>query len=1376
MDLGFTLTLDNPKRNANVFSRIFFGWVIPMIKRCVRHNLEIEGLYRVLEKDQSELLTDKIERYWDEEVKRAKHKKVKPSLMKVIIKQFYGESMVYGFLWFFSNVFVLCLRPIILAKLIKLFLNNGDRNIGDMYYYGLGLILTSFLSLLILHHTMFSMGAVGMRIRVALSSLLYRKIIRLNQKSLGQTASGQIVNLLSNDMVRFDLSLPVIHGIWVMPFQVVVLLFVVYSQVGIASVTGIVTMVVVTVPLQSFLTKFVGRLRESISKRTDGRVKLMSEIIAGIQVIKMYGWEKPFEKLVELSRCYEMKDITSATYLRGVYSSCMVFSDRLCLFTTIITFILIGNVISADIVFSLAQAFSLLQLAMAVFFPLALSTFVETLISIKRLESFLVMEEKEEDIIKDIKKTGVTIVDVVASWTDLGHTLDDINLKIPAGTLCAIVGPVGAGKSSLLQLILGELPATRGTVQVGGNVSYSSQEPWLFQSTVRNNILFGNLYDKKWYAKVIKVCALERDFEQFPHGDKTIVGEKGVSLSGGQRARINLARAIYRKADIYLLDDPLSAVDTHVGKHLFEQCIFQHLQGKTRILVTHQLQYLKKADLIIVMNEGLIEAQGTFQELTSCNLDFTKLLVKADETDEKKEEVPPPETTNFETTRRFSSSTEGSRKFSLTSDGGRKFSSVSGRKMSTISSASSDTLQEDDQIAEEESGEDPNSKPLWSYMSSTRNIALVSFVIFLLVGSQAVLVAIDQWLTRWTSQEQLRHSDGLIYVTPPPRPEVGGVTNSTTLRMGTAPIRYGNGTDGSSNRTSSDGGTGFFFPSIDIDDLYDFVLLNDGTVERLIKTTYAMYIYGALLILAVLFVISRTFLFAKACMLSSKNLHSMMFHKLLKAPMRFFDTNPSGRILNRFSKDIGAIDEVLPRVLLDALSIFLILAGVLVNIVISSPFMVIILVILGIVYLKFRDWYLVTARTLKHIEGIAKSPVFSHINSTLNGIVTIRASNAENVLINEFDCHQDVHTSAWYYTIASMNAFGFWLDLIVMVLLAVVTFSFVIWDTVSTVDGSIAGLAISQCMVLTGVLQFGTKQLAEVINNLTSVDRVLQYTKIDNEGPFETPRDKRPKGTWPRRGNIEFKGLCLRYIADDPPVLKDLNFVIRPGEKVGIVGRTGAGKSSLISALFRLAPLEGSILIDRVEIQNLGLTDLRKKISIIPQEPVLFSETLRYNLDPFGEFDDDKIWDALELVELKESVDSLDFMVAEGGANFSLGQRQLICLARAILKDNKILILDEATANVDQRTDSLIQATIRKAFKDCTVLTIAHRLNTIMDSDKVLVMSFGNMVEFDHPHNLLQIEDGYFHKMVMETSPGMAEELKKVAKKAYEKRVAEEDN
>ncbi|CAG9833837.1 unnamed protein product [Diabrotica balteata] len=886
MDVAFKLKTENPKRRANVLSKLFFAWLLPIIKKGNKQTLEVADLYEALDADKSKRLGDALEKHWDKQMLVAKEKHRQPSLMWALWKTFRFELMVYGIIWCFQNVVLVSLKPILIGQLVALFVNYSEDTVTDIYIYSAGFIGLSALIVFFNHHTVFGLQVMGMKIRVAISSLVYRKITKLNQKALGETAAGQIANLLSNDVMRFDLVVVPLHALWVMPIQVAVLLFIMWQQVGISSLAGVVSMAVVSLPAQGYLAKLQGKYRESISKKTDKRVKVMNEVVSGIQVIKMYAWEKPFEAVIKLARATEIKDITAASYLRGVYSSCMVFLDRMALFFTIICYILLGNFLTADVVFSLAQTYNILQMAMAIYWPMAISTGAEALVSVKRVQEFLVMEEKEESKIDDLGKPGVILSNVNASWTPSTNTLQEISLQIPTGTLCAVVGPVGAGKSSLLQLLLGELPAKSGKVMIGGEISYSSQEPWLFQSSVRKNILFGKPYEKTWYDKVVKVCALERDFEQFPHKDRTIVGEKGVSLSGGQRARINLARAIYRNADIYLLDDPLSAVDTHVGKHLFESCIVNHLRGKTRILVTHQIQYLKKANLIVVINDGKIEAQGTFNELMEYNLDFTKLLVAADETEDKEEDSD--------------------------SDGGKliksgRASARNRRKSSAISTLSdfSESMYDDPQVIEEESGNAKIGTTFVQYIAFTKSICFVTFIAILLVLAQGFNVLVDLWVTFWTSQEQTRHSNNTSILLQ----SVG--TNEVELYPLNQTSKI-NATHRYVYNTENNNGS-LILKQISFDDLFDKIQL-DGQVQEIIKTDYAIYIYSALMALAIILTIARSFLFYKACMMSSTHLHSSIFHTLLKAPMRFFDTNPSGRILNRFSKDMGAIDEVLPRV------------------------------------------------------------------------------------------------------------------------------------------------------------------------------------------------------------------------------------------------------------------------------------------------------------------------------------------------------------------------------------------------------------------------------------------------------------------------------
>lgn len=931
-------------------------------------------------------------------------------------------------------------------------------------------------------------------------------------------------------------------------------------------------------------------------------------------------------------------------------------------------------------------------------------------------------EEDEQELAARVEDDarGVRLKHATAKWihTHPENTLTDLSLTIKPGKIIAVIGPVGAGKSSLLHVLLRELPLLSGTVHVGGNVSYASQEPWLFAGSVRQNILFGQPMDRPRYNTVVRRCALDRDFALFPHGDKTIVGERGVSLSGGQRARISLARAVYKRADIYLLDDPLSAVDAHVGRHLFESCLIGYLRNTTRILVTHQLQFLRDVDQIIILKNGAIAAAGNFDTLSASGLDFATLLAR-DQEEEKP--TPDPNTTDPDTD-------------SVLQGSFRK------RQMSIHSVSSVDNLTATAPPAGEAEARSAGAvggRVYAAYLRAAGHTALVLLMLMVATLAQLLGSASDWWTSYWVNLEESH-----------PVQTVASLQN--TNMNSTIALQAAN-----------------------------------NISERLVQNAYyesaglsrydCIYIYTGMVIALVVVSLLRSFMFFTMAMRASTRLHNNMFSAITRAPMRFFHVNPSGRILNRFSKDMGAVDEVLPSALLDVLQIGLSLIGIVVVVAIVNYWLLVPTVAIGFVFYGLRIFYLSSSRSIKRLEGVTRSPVFSHLNASLQGITTIRAFGAQEALIREFDNHQDLHSSAWYLFIASSRAFGFWLDLVCVVYIAMVTMSFLVFGQ-SEYGGNV-GLAITQAMGLTGMFQWGMRQSTELENQMTSVERIQEYSNIESEPPLQSEPDKKPPPSWPEAGRIEFKHVFLYYAPSDPAVLNDLSFVVQPKEKVGIVGRTGAGKSSLINALFRLATIEGEIIIDGRETSQLGLHELRSQLSIIPQEPVLFSGTMRHNLDPFDEYPDQVLWRALEEVELKEAVTELpaglSSRMSEGGGNFSVGQRQLVCLARAIVRRNRLLVLDEATANVDPQTDALIQSTIRSKFAECTVLTIAHRLHTVMDSDKVLVMDAGRMVEFDHPHMLLQNADGILRGMVDQTGRGMAETLSRVAKQAYESKMGQ---
>ncbi|XP_050471103.1 ATP-binding cassette sub-family C member 4-like isoform X1 [Bombus huntii] len=1385
MDSSNSKSKPNPRVKASLLSVLFWWWTIDLFKTGYRKVLQTEDLYSPLKTDKSNYLGDRLEKRWKIELENSRKHKRNASLLRAIFRTFLWEYTVLALMQILNEFFLRLGTPMLLGGLLRYFKKNTTETYETALLYAGGICIATAINVIALNQVVFGAFHVGARIRVATCSVVYRKALRLSKTALGETAPGKVVNLVANDVNRFDLVSIFIHHMWSAPLSTLIIAYFLYIEAGYAGLIGIAAVFVV-VPIQSYTGKLSSKFRLQTAMKTDERVRLMDEIISGVQVIKMYAWEKPFCALIETARKLELQVVTKSAYIRGIYMTFNLFTTRMALFCTLISMLLFGDELSIDKVFVFSSYFNILAHTMSGMFVRGFAEIAECLVAVRRLQHFLMYEEFQDsghilsnfttsingsinsiskyasnktskpdipyiddeidgyenlddssekrrhnglvvvasDLLKNTanmigeKKSfptmnqetyAVKMSHLTAKWeaSQSENTLEDVNLEIQKGKIYAIIGMVGAGKSSFLSAILGEIEVTGGHVKVNGSLSYAGQEAWVFGSTVRQNILFGQPYDRQLYQKVVKACSLQRDFKQFPQGDQTVVGERGSSLSGGQKARINLARSLYRQADIYLLDDPLSAVDTHVSKHLFEECIQRYLAGKTRILATHQLQYVKNVDAIILIEQGKVTVFSQFQDLLSQRPEYAELLAAESESIED------------------SSLEKSSMK--------RQFSSSSTRSRTPeASSGGTDDEEEDENSEKFNDGLEGTSRgvvkgPIFiKYFQTGANLCLACTVLLLFICTQFTASLNDYFVPILVNEEETRH----YYIAQAKL----NATNNTSIE------------------------------NLDISSMYN-----------------SMYVYTAIIVGLFCIGITRSLTFYKVCILCSQKLHDMAFSALIRTGMRFFDTNPSGRILNRFSKDMGAIDELLPKAILDAGQICMMMFGSLAVSCIINPLFLIPIVFLGTVFYWIRKVFLRTSKNIKRMEGMTRSPVFTHLNATLNGLSTIRAYCAQDILRKEFDKLQDVHTSTVYMYIVASTGFGFSLDVFCFVFTSLVIFSFLLLQ--QSFSGGEVGLAITQVMAMTGMIQWGMRQNAEVANQMMSVERVLEYTQIVPEpnlrdrGKFAKKIEKQlplpanaPKN-WPTDGMIRFRNVYLKYVEDDPPVLKGLNLVINPGEKIGIVGRTGAGKSSLISALFRLAKIEGVIEIDGIDTGSICLEDLRRNISIIPQDPVLFSGTLRRNLDPFNEFTDKALWEVLDEVELKDAVitagTGLESRVLDRGSNYSVGQRQLVCLARAILRNNKILMLDEATANVDPQTDALIQHTIRKKFAKCTVLTIAHRLNTIMDSNKVLVMDKGRMAEYDHPHILLQNNYSQFKSLVKESDRAMYDQLVKVAKQSY---------
>ncbi|XP_074915087.1 multidrug resistance-associated protein 1 isoform X6 [Buteo buteo] len=950
-----------------------------------------------------------------------------------------------------------------------------------------------------------------------------------------------------------------------------------------------------------------------------------------------------------------------------------------------------NNILDAQKAFVSLALFNILRFPLNML-PMVISSIVEASVSLKRLRVFLSHEELDpESIIRGpiTEAEGCIVVkNATFSWSrNDPPSLNSINFTVPEGSLVAVVGQVGCGKSSLLSALLGEMDKKEGYVVVKGSVAYVPQQAWVQNATLEDNIIFGREMNESRYKRVIEACALLPDIEILPTGDKTEIGEKGVNLSGGQKQRVSLARAVYCNADVYLFDDPLSAVDAHVGKHIFEKVIGPKgiLKNKTRVLVTHAINYLPQMDSILVMCDGEISEMGSYQELLKQDgafAEFLRTYANAEQSMENNDTNSP-------------SGKEGK-----PIENGVLVNEVPGKLMHRQLSNSS-TYSRDTGKSQHQSSTGELQKPLaeknswklteadtaktgrvkatvyWDYMKAIG--LFISFLsILLFMCNHIASLASNYWLSLWTDD-----------------PVINGTQQYTNVRLG---------------------------------------------------------VYGALGISQGIAVFGYSMVVSIGGIFASRHLHLNLLHNVLRSPMSFFERTPSGNLVNRFSKEIDTIDSTIPPIIKMFMGSTFNVIGACIIILLATPIAAVIIPPLGLVYLFVQRFYVATSRQLKRLESVSRSPVYSHFNETLLGVSVIRAFEEQKRFIKQNDMKVDENQKAYYPSIVANRWLAVRLEYVGnCIVLFAALFAVMARNKLSA---GLVGLSVSYSLQITAYLNWLVRMSSELETNIVAVERVKEYAEMEKEAEWSIEQTA-PASTWPEEGKVEFRGYGLRYREDLDLVLKNINVTINGGEKIGIVGRTGAGKSSLTLGLFRInEAAEGEIIIDGINIAKIGLHDLRFKITIIPQDPILFSGSLRMNLDPFDQHSDEDIWRSLELAHLKNFVsslpDKLNHECAEGGENLSVGQRQLVCLARALLRKSKILVLDEATAAVDLETDKLIQSTIKSQFEECTVLTIAHRLNTIMDYTRVLVLDRGEVVECGSPDHLLQ-EKGIFYSMAKDS-------------------------
>ncbi|KAL3667605.1 hypothetical protein V7S43_007159 [Phytophthora oleae] len=1257
------MTKEHPLNTAGFLSIATMWWIQPLLKRGYEAPLDESCLWDLPNDDQARPLQEKFDLSYAAEAQKVAGKSKRngapkrPNVNRAIWESVKGTWGV-AFLLLLISAGLMLFQPFIIKAILQNI--SGDENsLGISSGYTLAVFLgcTAFCGATTVSASQFLTTRVACNARMIVINSAFQKILRLSATARRTMDTGEIVTFVGVDSDRVMAAYKL--GMWciVAPLMLVTVCVLIGSQMGIlvaivttASMTGITVGALV-------LSRKIGIYRRQISRIGANRLKLTNEMLQGIRVVKFYGWEGLANDLIYEIREKEVALLRKYNRLRLANTILMFLAPILLNLVCFATTVMLGNRMDVATTFTILALTNACRTPFSIFADASVAV-AESITSTSRLSDFLAAGESVNTIESenpDIQPI-IAIENGVFQWEETSKpTLSGINLTLEPGTLTVVVGAVGSGKSSLINAILGEMQLIGGARQVQGDIAYASQQAWIQHQTVRENILFGEPYEAEKYREVTAACQLAQDFAMLEHGDQTEIGERGINLSGGQKARISVARALYRarKFDFVILDDPLSALDVHVANAVFSDGLGGIARGKTRLLVLNSHYHLlRHADRVLVMSEGKIVGDGPF---TQVQKEFTFLLdsprVRKSEDVQLKEDE----------------SHNGASLVILKGGIQNKPKKVTSGKLVT----------EEDRLV--------GSVQLQTYVDyleasgwNGRHLSVV--IVALFAVAQAALFFSDWFLSRWSK--------------------------------GSVPLSQEN----------------------------------------------SLAVYTGIVAVASVLVFMRCLFFIEICLSSSIKVHAQYLGKVLAAPITtFFDVTPVGRVLNRFSRDLDEVDNPLPYFSLWLLLCIFQVASSFIVCAVVNPFVLIIYFPVGFGCWFAAQLYQASARELKRLDGISRSPFLNLMSETISGIETVRAYRMVDAFATR--CEELLNNNIKVYFLAQTT--GRWFDMrtdwfVSVIICAVALLSVA---TTSSVGAAVAGLSLTYASQLSSSFQRMTTLSTRVESSMTCFERIAHYGSLDEEGYQRTPAQKELDQAWPRTGNVVFENVSMRYRDDLPLVLKGVSFAVKSGEKVGICGRTGSGKSSLMSVLFRVVeiPQTGKVFIDGVDIATITVHQLRTKLTIIPQDPMLFSGSLRMNLDPFAQKEDSELWEVLRKVHLAATVTTwgsgLDYEVAEKGENLSVGQRQLLCIARALIRDSKVIVMDEATANVDQESDKLIQQTMKESFGggESTVLCIAHRLETIMDSDKILVLDAGEVVEYDTPSALLQVKGGVFRSLVGST-------------------------
>ncbi|XP_016012515.2 multidrug resistance-associated protein 6 isoform X2 [Rousettus aegyptiacus] len=1297
-----------PEAGASFPSKAMFWWVSGLVWRGYRRPLGSKDLWSLGRENSSEELVSQLERQWVRNrsvaQRRAKATACKrkgggdreASETETFLQPAGGtRGPLLRAIWqVFCPTFLLGTLSLVISdafrfavpKLLSLFLEFiGDPTTPGWKGYLLAVLmfLAACLQTLFEQQHVYRLKVLQMRLRTAITGLVYRKVLALSSGSRKTSAVGDVVNLVSVDVQRVTESVVNLNGLWLPLVWIVVCFVYLWQLLGPSALTAIAVFLSL-LPLNFFITKKRNHHQEEQMRHKDSRARLTGCILRNMRTVKCHGWEGAFLDRVLRVRGRELGALRTSGLLFSVSLVSFQVSTFLVALVVFAVHTLVAqeNALDAEKAFVTLTVLSILNKAQA-FLPFSIHSVVQGRVSFDRLAAFLCLEEVDPEAVDSSpsrhssREDCIRVQEATFAWSrESPPCLHRINLTVPQGCLLAVVGPVGAGKSSLLSALLGELSKVEGSVSIKGPVAYVPQEAWVQNTSVLENVCFRQELDLPWLERVLEACALRPDVDSFPAGVHTQTGEQGMNLSGGQKQRLSLARAVYRKAAVYLLDDPLAALDAHVGQHIFNQVIGPGglLQGATRILVTHTLHVLPQADRIVVLEDGAIAEMGSYQELLSRKGALASLLDRARQPGERGEEETEPKTSTEDPR----GSSGGGRPM-----GGPERSLKAVPEDSATAEAQTGLLQDDPERAGRPAGEagaQYGRVKAAMYLTYIRavGVPLGLYALFLFFCQQVASFCCGYWLSLWADD-----------------PTVDGRQTQAALR---------------------------------------------GWVFGLLGCLQAVGLLAAM----------------ATVLLGGTRASSLLFRRLLwdvvRSPIGFFERTPIGTLLNHFSKETDTVDVDIPDRLRSLLIYAFGLLEVGLVVTVATPLAAVAILPLLLLYAAFQSLYVATSCQLRRLESARHAFVCSHVAEAFQGGTVVRAFRAQGSFVAQNDTHVDESQRVSFPRLVADR----WLAANLELLGNGLVFSAAVCAVLrkAHLSAGLVGFSVSTALQVTQTLQWAVRSWTDLESSIVSVERMKDYARTPKEAPWTLPACA-ARAPWPRGGQIEFRDFGLRHRPELPLAVRGVSFKIHAGEKVGIVGRTGAGKSSLAGGLLRLLEAaEGGVWIDGVPIAHVGLHTLRSRITIIPQDPILFPGSLRMNLDMLHEHTDEDIWVALETVQLRALVaglpGQLQYECTDQGDDLSLGQKQLLCLARALLRNTRILILDEATAAVDPGTEVQMQAALGSWFAQCTVLIIAHRLRSVMDCARVLVMNKGQVAESGSPAQLLA-QKGLFYRLAQES-------------------------